>query len=1400
MVGFIKVWPLLLSLFLFGACVPQSKQTECGSNEAFNAQLRSCVPIVQGPSAFINISSFSPLYTSTRYKNDTSFVTFTIAVSNPYNQTYTIEWDHSFNGLNNTVAGNVTTFSVIPSLYSANIGSNVFSAKILDANGVVVDSHNFELVIQETPRPNINTGSLFPADYNPILFPDNTGQRFSFTGRNNGAVGIGSFRVFWTLSRNGVGLSGYNETDTFTNTTTNGTNVFYYGTDTVPRFDPSTLGVGSYVLRTRMENITNGEVVAEHQWNITVKQPEFGFVQTAGNPLPSQDTIAFFGVPYGTYPFANSVATTSRFCVTLSDPDGSYTNGSAADPGNLDLVVRFYKDGAGSPIFEGRTDGSAVPVKSEVCFDEASAGERANLVFTDGSPTVAHYRSLVARVFDEQTGREICGTDMPTCPVTYPVKWNILVKPVDTGVIGTFQNAQAGDNIAYSTTGASTRNATVTQNQVVRIRFNPTDGIAGYEGYDMTNPANAVHFKYSVVVKHLGVTIDTFNCKDFPDPFPFTTSPTQTCSFTWPAFDPSTGAHLPPGAYVATLVVEDDGSPVPGSIGTTSTALTINATVSEPVNAPTFVASYLDTSDAVLGSPVPEGTPFKFRLAVTEAEHDRYTARVEYCGTSMACATPTLVNSDTRVWGDALYSVNNAITFTVPEDVLGSALTGTIYFRIRITDSPVDATKSSFTEQTIPMSVSNFNFLPGFTAAAVTPATGATYEVFSGNQFTARLNTAITDASVATSERTSTYQWWIGTANDLNDPAVWTAIEGATTDILRWTPGPELTATRFIAVCFSDGFPRTSANSANAPDLDGDPNQLCQSLFTITPRSSALAMSTPTAPNGEVAIHHVPAEEIAYMAYADASQIYVEKVEYNADGTMVKPMRVVSFNALTSGTALTVKNLSLAASDTSLYVSYLADNNTAPNAFRAHVRRINISSAASQGGTKSNAAFAGSVGSSRKFDFNYAGYSVITNCSSGTNCQWNNVAKTMTFDGTALNTTDTITIRQVINAVNVDTVLAVTLSPYTTGTVCGNCSANEQAESFAAAINVSASTGIQGLTAFNSASPVATLFGMETTAASIYTSVEAMTAMGKILYNPDNNLWYLPVANADLAGNQNRIQILRGPDADVSTASMQFNVLSTLDFVSSIDNAWSSDAPLQLYLGYIKISGSNGLVTKLQRTGDAFDAVTGGPRSIISASAAVSSLQLSGPIGTANPNVFVSAKDSGDKWWVTRLPANLTSQSSFNVSTIGADAADTTILTDANISTMHVVPARPLSPATTTSEGRVIVVSNNGAVDYQAYLFRWKTVGASQVLDSTTTFDQDSQPVSSSTRIAATAPTAITFGNIGATAGENTNAMMGVLRLRADGEVEFNFLNTEVESINSTTNSPTGEFRAPLVK
>src|SRR5690606_4976223 len=85
--------------------------------------------------------------------------------------------------------------------------------------------------------------------------------------------------------------------------------------------------------------------------------------------------------------------------------------------------------------------------------------------------------SLTARVFDVQTGLEVC-VDGATCPVTYPINWKVLVRPKNTPVTARILNSQGGDNIAYAGTPSSTTssiNGTVTQDTDFTVRFSLAD-------------------------------------------------------------------------------------------------------------------------------------------------------------------------------------------------------------------------------------------------------------------------------------------------------------------------------------------------------------------------------------------------------------------------------------------------------------------------------------------------------------------------------------------------------------------------------------------------------------------------------------------------------------------------------------------------------------------------------------------------------------------------------------------------------------------------------------------------------------------------------------------------------------------------------------------------------------
>src|SRR5690606_17589416 len=188
-------------------------------------------------------------------------------------------------------------------------------------------------------------------------------------------------------------------------------------------FDHLTFPIGTYQLKAQVQEGTS--IIITKDWTISLQHPDWGIVSAVTSPLPSVQTTAFFDTSFGVYGFFNtsSPSTPSTFCVKVSNPDGAY----AADGKGLE--VRYYNDVPNStPIYIGKTS----PGNDEICFTDAPPANQALLKFSNGSPTIPHVKRLIARVFDEASGSEIC---LPTtltngCPgVSYPIEWPIEVKP-----------------------------------------------------------------------------------------------------------------------------------------------------------------------------------------------------------------------------------------------------------------------------------------------------------------------------------------------------------------------------------------------------------------------------------------------------------------------------------------------------------------------------------------------------------------------------------------------------------------------------------------------------------------------------------------------------------------------------------------------------------------------------------------------------------------------------------------------------------------------------------------------------------------------------------------------------------------------------------------------------------
>ncbi|MES2527041.1 MAG: hypothetical protein V4598_08130 [Bdellovibrionota bacterium] len=1439
MVGLKSVWVLLFSLFLFGACVPSKKQTECGSNEAFNSQLRSCVPIVQGPSAFINVSSFVPLYTSTRYKNDATPVTFTIAVSNPYNQSYTIEWDLNYNGSVTSIAGNVLTTTFIPVVYSTQVGSNVITAKII-SGGAVVDSHNFEVVLQETPRPNINTGSITPADYNPILFPDNTGTRFSFTGRNNGATGISNYRVFWTLTKNGVNVGGiYSETDTFTNVATNGTNVFMYGLNdgSNDKFKPSVLGVGNFVLRTRMEDTVSGETVAEHQWNITVQQPPLENISATSIPAVGLTTTSYHATNYSqfnTYNFVYSGTTQSDFCVTIDDGDGTY------DGDGLGVQVKWYLEGLGGDICTKETADTNGP--QTLCLVDAtncSGGapfDTTLLSFSNTSGTLTQNHSVVARVYDRAINTEYASAQVAAPPNQYPISWTVVTKPQNsppTVGFGTTQPTGCVSAGTYSRTGC-----TVTQGTNFTVSFTVTD--------DFYSPAvNTAEFMYDVILKKGTNTIAGAGCtKAYATPTAYGTQ--YTCTMNVPHYDtlgvvdPTTAG----GAFKVEAVVTDFGSPInltPASSQTLSWTLVVAEANPSTLAINPQQSVVVTDSNISRDTPLPvtvfdtAGTNFAtelqtvvFRANVDDAERDNLKMKVSLCTDgALACATSTPISTGTAGYINFLRSaftdptLNPAIisfNYLLPEDLLlqigqdvgtGVGTERPVYFKVDVSDAPTVGTTTVKSDSEIfRVYVRNYNPAPTWAgtvnpafSAAATPSTY--YDIVAGVPITLDPGTA-TDTSTDADENTLYYDYFV--SDDLG--ATWNEIP-RTNDLVKnliWTPDSGSATPIYVRACVGDRANANAAVIANAAQCVGD------WIFNVKDGVKALAATglTDQHTSGAAVWHDTFNPTVFYTAYAGVpgvnNTIYVEKSVIEADGDIdTTSFATVSFGALAGGGATAViKDISITGTANDLYISYLASSAATPATLVPRLRRIDkefdspVVSPPVEG-AKENMSHNG------KFGFDHDGYAIVEASAAVafTADALNGTSRTITFT-TAMATGETLSINGYV--------FTAAASPAAANQICdtSSCASGAlAAENLADKINTSTDVLLQGITA-SAAGGVVTLNGslggdfLDWDGSISGVGVISSAQAGKSWIA--NSRWHIPIINLSLGGQQSYVSILSGPVNQHLQSTLVgldesavLNTGKTLAFSNGIGT--SGEIIIARISGDPATAGYAYLHRFAGASPHAASAVAGtetNPQAIF-ATRSFQSIKLA-PTTTGNIYHYVIAKErdaDGGEWNIGRYGSTFLSGLEYYLEDRRATGNTLTVVDN----TAFVNPEIVAVPG--SSEARMFFISDGEAAG--DYFPRIGRLNSSMIFSCGDCFSITTNEVSATGVVGISDYVAdVTLGDVGATLGENVNdTVFSVFNVNngANQKPYTGVINVEVESIQSTSVDVVNHlYRPPYVK
>ncbi len=1456
MVGLNTFWIALGTLFLFAACVPQTKQTECGSNEAFNASLRTCVPVVGGPSSFLTIDTYSPSFTQTRTKGDTTPLQFTVSVANPYNQSYTLSWEKVFNAAPESICSNSHTCTLIASLYD--VGSHIITAKVVAANGSVVDTHSFELKITNLPKPSVNTTTLTPSTYAFDKLPTDPRVQFSFTIRNPLDSGFSmnasdNYRTSWSVIKNGSTI--YSETDTFTNFTNGGTNTAFLGTPPTPYFNPATIGVGTYIVRAAVQNDNPGEIVAEYQWNVNVRQPDLANVSGIGFPAPGVAVTAHNNVGYNDYPTLSwiygtgSPASRPLFCVTVDDADGTYAGDGKS------IQVRWYLNSTGAEICTKKTsDSLGTGATQQICLvDALSNCENSGAPFdtnildlANTAATVTQNQKVTARLFDEATSYEFERSDVLPNNGSYPVEWLVTVKPVNvapTVTFGSINPTGCTTTSAFSRTGCQ-----VDQGTAFTLSFTVSDDFYSASALEE-------EFQWDLRLRHNGSDITTnqagatTSCsKAFGATTPAYTTQ-WTCSLMVPHHIPSGPLNPASGTYQAVLTLSDSGSPVGGD-DMVSPNLTWSFIVRERnpsgivLTAQSILAgqSNIQSIQSGLTVTLNPGDPTSFareldsilfNMYVTDTEVDNLQYQVSLCtDNTSSCTTSVPVSSNGSTsspssWVNFTRTIDTdplqvtGTLYQLPEDLLIGRLatkvdinrdtSHLVHFKVDVKD--IMSTSGSTAPSTVTDSevfrvyVRNYNPAPVINTATAAPAVGSTTIVYSGYQFSIDPG-SVTDASGPGSERDLKYQWY-----SRFSAGAWTAITSATDRLLRYTPG-NVTGTIELQLCVGDN---TAANPLAAPGTG-----TCAGTWYVTPKP--YLYNQPATGSGslgnELAVWYddtntVPNTNVIYSAYVDQNlDVFVEKTVRDTSGNIVLTTQTIQFEALDSGTPSIVTNLSIAGSADSVYVAYIASTSSAPNTLIPRIRRIDKSF---------------EVAGRRKigmphmapFGFNYAPYGI--SCSNVAACtiapvDGDGSVATLEFIN-RLSTGETITINGYVFTASDTPSAGVDL-------ICSSnacATENSAASNLADKINNSTASALHGITAVSVGATVelysqydedfidfdGTMIGTINAPG----LVVANGGLGRIFLN--GGRWHLPMINSSLGGSeQNNVTVVSGT-ADVHLRSAGL-AISANDTLTEMGRTAAFDAKVNLSgeLVIARISGelnNAGALSIYRYTLSGMDWVlfdtTGGiatdraSQEIFSGLSFQSVRLATNAVG--NTYYYVLAQEqvsSGSDYFIGRYNPNLDTAASFTenvLTTKVSGATSQTMITNTRLLVPDLVSVPGLA------EARIFFNSvGSGVVSYPR-VARWRT-------DDTVTCGTCFSLIGNlehrqTARIGLSQVVSdLTLGAIGSTASENVNDVVFAL-FSSDTTATDTFkpqigvLNMEPEAIHSTAVDASGLFQPPFI-
>lgn len=1253
-------------LLLFSACVPVEKRTECGSGEAFNSNLRVCVPTIGTNSSLLYIESRQPQNNITDSVGSTTVHNFSIIVNDVYSAGYNINWQIrtpsnsvTFLKAGSGTSPNTNRVDFVPSTGATEgAGTYQLEVNILDnTNSTTIASTAWTINIVNVATPSIV--STNPEGNSLSVTANQATMDFSVAFNiPSGAVA----NATWVLNGDiGNPLSPLPGGLTTTSTV---------------QVSPSALNFGINFLSV---NIGNGPatIYDTHSWTIYKAYPQLGFIvgggdstnpQTSGtSPDPNvvsagaspTQVIAIDGVSIADTPSGFKLGTDGSditggtgqgFCIYVGDYTG--TRGLA---GESNVFVRFKLDGS---LLGGNIDFSGNGATNKKCLTDATGFNTFTLGLPPTLQDIGTTKTITAEVCDKGLNGD--KMDCGNGHLAYTYTWTVNVRAKNTApVIGS--DTTVGSPPATNTTDNDSNNDKVDMVQDLAKTF--TLSITDDDSLTTNNADFQVRWYINGILLDGTnlfpdsdmVTPDCYETYDEDAPTPSPITDKYNCDITVPSFL-TTGPNNTT-SYTLTAVVSDT-SKYPGGINKDSNMLTwilnVTETQTAPVIQPTFgtidpdnaPATFADnlrnscfalqsdpdnciaTSDISDGvGELDENSDYIFKIRVVDAERDNYWRRIEMCKT-FTVGQPASTASDCTILSGDQYIQNpvyaNSVTsseyvFRMPETAVKEAATGMVHFRITIQDVPTTVASTTVETEVISVEVNNNNPAPTIDTETAAPKFTPelpliTYDVYAGMPFTFYPG-VVTDNSKADGA-VATYQWQVCASGSCAATSVdWVNITGATKETLTWTPPTSMDGqTVQIRACIGDdGIGNEVANCG----------AFAGPWTNIVVRKSHVKLlgQTPEGfthfPTGEMATWYdisqdAPTQYTAYSTgeYPNAG-VVVEKVAYMGDGLTphVGDIRSVHFPTEVSGNSGAASDLSIAGDSTtnSVYVAYkVKDELTIPqNLTTIRIRRIFTQNAL--------------------FGFSYSGINFSFTLPPGSVTPFQ-IAPQGNNDATAeIDIVDTFWVGETLTINGADITEGVDVN-------LNGLSTDQAAEALATYINNSTDQKLlYKVFATRSGSKVI-LTGLPT---NDYVDVQLYAKeLGSIMYDPVNQKVHLPFIDGL---NNDKISIVSLSTqfhlGDTNNNSISYLQLDSTDGSQEVESAYSEKSGYY-YIATKNYNGYLALHAYDEFNSSAVDKKTGADNAIFSKT--IDKIRI-GVSTTGNSFIFLGATDSTGNLMLARL-------------------------------------------------------------------------------------------------------------------------------------------------------------------